>query len=444
MGKTLVFITGMIGIAALTAFLFVEPIEIYAWLADPDVLLALVLGNAALAALRLFSTGHAWLLGVGRRWFVFVVLAAIVAIPHAAFAWVALETRDSLLKVFVEPDPVVSATGTTTTSSTTTTNPPETTTTEEVGLITVPTAPGEYGSDAIDFDLVPLWRPFGEDRLNILLLGGDAGPGRQGLRTDTMIVASIDPVSGDAALIGLPRNFGGVTFKDGSVVPVRRLNHVYWWASSQPDRFAGPDPGASAIREVVENITGLAIDYYMLVDLTGFAALVDVFGGVQIVVPRAVDAPIYDPDSGGYEMVRIEAGEQVLDGGHALAYARARYGSSDYVRMGRQRCIIASMVADADPLTLLPRFSDLLAVVEDHLSTDMPVELLPELVRLAPRVEPGAARVIGFDSTWGVGRTADGHTIPDIDRIRRAVIQLIEDPAATDALGAATVASACG
>jgi LCP family protein required for cell wall assembly len=445
-GKILVFITGMLGIACLTVFLFVEPIELYAWLANPDVLLLVVLGNLALAALRLFSTGHAWLASGGHRWFAAVFLAAIVAIPHAAIAWVGLEARDSLMKVFPVSAAVAAVPSTTTTSlpAATTTTTVETTTTTEMELTVVDTAPGEYGSDEIDLRDAPLWRPFGEERLNVLLLGGDAGPGRGGLRTDTMMVASIDPVSGDAALIGLPRNFGGVTFKDGSVVPVRRLNHIYWWASDKGEAFPGPDPGAAAIRDVAENITGLAIDYYMLVDLTGFADLVDAFGGVRLTVDRPVDGPLYDPQSGRYEMVRIEAGEQTLDGGRALAYARARYGSSDYARMGRQRCILASMASSADPLELLPRFSDLLSVIADNMSTDVPVELLPELVRLAPRIEQENIRVIGFDSTWNVGRTADGHAIPDIESIRETVVQMIEDPAAAESLGATTAEIACG
>lgn len=446
LGKALIFITGLLAIVGLTVFLFVEPIELYSWLADPDVILFVVLGNLLFAILRLFSTGHAWVVGGGRKWFAAVLLAAIVAIPHAAIAWVGLETRDSMMKVFSESTPLAAPEAPTTTAPapTSTTTVPTTTTTEMVLTPVDPAAPGEYGSDQIDLEAVSLWRPFGEERLNILLLGGDAGPGRSGLRTDTMMVASIDPVSGDSALIGLPRNFGGVTLKDGSEVPVRRLNHVYGWGSDQPDRFGGPDPGAAAIRDVAENITGLEIDYYMLVDLTGFGDLVDAFGGVRLNVPAPVDGPLYDPETGGYEMVRIAAGDQHLDGDHALAYARARYGSSDYARMGRQRCIVASMADGADPLTLLPRLSDLLGVVENNMSTDVPVELLPELVRLAPRVEPANVRVIGFDPTWRIGRTPDGHAIPDIERIRAAVRESIEDPTGAEALGVTTAESACG
>jgi len=441
-GKVLVFITGMLAISALTVFLFVEPIELAAWIADPDVLLAIVMVNIGFLAVRLFSTGHAWLAGGGRRWFAVLLLTAIVAIPHAAIAWVGLETRDSLLKVFPDQEPPLAAIPMTTTPTTTTTLP--TTTTTEFVITPVASAPGEVATEVIDRSDLPLWRPFGEERLNVLLLGGDSGPGRKGLRTDTMIVVSIDPVSGDTALIGIPRNYGGVTFTNGSAVPVKLLNAVYGWGHRNPAGFDGPDPGAAATRDVIENITGLEIDHYMLVDLTGFADLVDAFGGVRLDVPRPIDGPLYDPESGGYEMVRIEPGEQVLDGDHALAYARARYGTSDYSRMGRQRCIIASLASDADMMALVSRLSDLLTVIEANTTTDLPVEMVPDLIRLSARIESDHIRVIGFDSRWRTGRTVEGAAIPDVARIREAVREVIEDPAAAEDLGAVTADTACG
>lgn len=423
-GKILVFTTGMLGIVALTIFLFVEPVELAAWVADPQVLLAIVLANLVFAAIRLFSTGYAWRAGGGHRWFAGVLLAAIVGIPHVAIAWVGLETRDSLLKVFPEPAPVAVATTTTTSPATTTT------TTVEIDLSPIVTSPGQYAEDVLGVEKTRGWRPFGEERLNVLLLGGDAGPGRSGLRTDTMIVASVDPVSGDAVLVGLPRNFGGVELSDGTDVPVQLLNAVYGWGHRHPERFEGPDPGAAAITDVVQGITGLEIDYYMLVDLTGFADLVDAFGGVRLAVPEKVDGPLYDERTGKYEMIVIEPGDQVLDGGQALAYARARYGSNDYSRMGRQRCILAAMARDADLLKLMGRLSDILEVVESNMSTNMPVELVPELIRLAPRLSGDQMRVVGFDSKWGTGRTRYGAVVPDVERIRAVVRETVENPEA--------------
>jgi LCP family protein required for cell wall assembly len=353
---------------------------------------------------------------------------------------VGLETRESLLRLFPTGDVALAAEPpiTTTSSSTTTTS-----TTVPIDLSPIVSVHGQFVADEIDATTTLGWEPFGRERLNILLLGGDAGPGRRGLRTDTMIVVSIDPISGDAALIGVPRNYGGVTLSDGTPVPVSQIGHVYGWGTRRADLFAGPDPGAAATVDAVSNLTGLQIDHFVLVDLTGFADVVDAFGGVGLDVEIPVDGPLYDVETGGYEMVQIPAGSQHLDGDHALAYARARYGSSDYVRMGRQRCILASMAAQADLLDLFGRLGGLLDAVEANLTTDIPMDTIPDLIRLTPRVSAAGIRVIGFDSKWGTGRTSTGHVIPDIERIREAVRTTIEDPGSAADFGAATAETGC-
>jgi LCP family protein required for cell wall assembly len=436
LGKTLILFTGLLLITGLTVFLFADPVEIAVWLADPDVLLMVVLANIVLAAVRLFATGHAWWAGGGHGWVAGVLLAIFVAIPHVAIAWVGFETRGSLLEVFTQSAMPVATTSTT--SSTTTT------TTPRIELSVMASAPGQFGDDRLDITAGEPWRPFGEDRLNILLLGGDAGPGRGGLRTDTMIVASVDPVSGDTALVGIPRNYGSVKLSDGSLIPVRQLGHVYGWGRSHPDRFGRVDPGASAVVDAVGYITGLQIDHFIMVDLTGFADLVDVLGGVRLDVPRVVDAPLYDPVTGGYEMIEISPGPQTLDGGRALAYARARYGSSDYARMARQRCILASLATQTDPLELLARLGDVSRVIEENVTTDMSLDQVPDLVRLLLEIDAGRTKVIGFDSTWSVGWTDTGNPIPDVKRIRQTVRQVIESSDVGDLPAGSTASEACG
>lgn len=436
LGRVLILFTGLMVIVGVTVFLFVDPVELAGWLSQPDVLLAVVLFNIGLAAIRLFSTGHAWWAGGGHGRLAAVLLAIVVAIPHMAVAWVGLETRDSLLEIFTaQPRPVASETAVTSTT---------TTTTLRIELSAGVGAPGQYRDDVIGAEKSEPWRPFGEDRLNVLLLGGDAGPGRGGLRTDTMIVASVDPISGEAALLGIPRNYGGVSLTDGSIVPVRQLGHVYAWGSDHPDRFTGVDPGASAVADAVAYITGLDIDHFVLVDMTGFADLIEVLGGVELNVPRRVDAPLYEAATGGYEMIVIEPGVQTMDGGRALAYARARHGSSDYARMARQRCILAALATQTDPIELLARLSDLLGVIETNVTTDVPLEQVPDLVRLLLQIDMNRITVAGFDATWSLGSTPTGHPIPDVERIRQRVRQIIESPEEVTGSNIATAEEACG
>jgi polyisoprenyl-teichoic acid--peptidoglycan teichoic acid transferase len=121
-----------------------------------------------------------------------------------------------------------------------------------------------------------------------------------------------------------------------------------------------------------------------------------------------------------------------------------RHDSTDYVRMGRQRCLLAAMARDADPLQLVSRLADMLTVVETYMTTNVPMDLVPELIRLAPLISSDEIRVIGFDAKWRVGRTSEGAAIPDIELIREAVRVTIEEPGSAPEVGATTAGAACG
>ena len=288
----------------------------------------------------------------------------------------------------------------------------------------------------------------GTERVTILLLGGDAGPGRGGLRTDTMMVASVDTRTGNAALFGLPRNMTGFTFSDGTPFPglgKGMLNEVYPWGLRNPEAFGGIDPGASAIKDVASHLLGIPIDYFILIDMAGFARLIDVLGGLTIPVRRDIAAPIYNREDGSYVMTVIPAGTQTLDGDLALAYARSRTGSNDYSRMARQRCVITAVAEQADPLSLLARLGEVLETIEHNVTTDITPQQIPDLVNLAPLVATDRVLVVGFDRGYRVGPVLEGSARPDIDKIRAAVNLAITDPDSLDpGLEVATASEACG
>lgn len=429
--------------ALVVAFVaYLGPLEVVARLADPDVMLTLLGVNLAVAATRLASTEHAWREGGGQNWAVASLLAVVVLAPHAALAWLGVEARATLVEVFDQPapEPPVARSLTPPPSSvgtSFTTHAPTTTTTRPVVV----------GPPTMDSLLAPPTRPpvvlFGGKRLNLLLLGSDSGPRRSGIRTDTVIVASIDPASGDAALFGLPRNLGDLHLPDGTPIPGRILNEIFAGAMADMNGNGGPEAGAAALGAVVHEITGLEVDYFALVDLTGFADVVDALGGVTLDVPHSVYGPLYDPATGDYEMVTIPTGPQTLDGGHSLAYVRARLNTSDYDRMGRQRCLLVALAEQADPADLLTRLPSLLDVLESHVSTDIPLEVLPDLIRLVGRIDTTGTRVVGFDPSWSTGRNPAGYPIPDVGRIRQAVNDAIGDRGAADRWGIPAAEVAC-
>ncbi|MGY1986258.1 LCP family protein [Blastococcus sp. SYSU DS0669] len=284
----------------------------------------------------------------------------------------------------------------------------------------------------------------GRDRVNVLLLGGDGGEGREGVRTDTVIVASTDVETGETVLISLPRNLQDLPFPEdsplGELYPdgfdagsesESLLNAVYrngpaWY----PDAL-GPtdDPGADFLKLGVGEALGLRIDYFVLVNLEGFSRLVDALGGITVNVNYYV--PINgDPGTGELPDDYIAPGpDREMDGDTALQFARGRFGLTDYDRMERQRCTISAIVEAADPVTLLQRYQQLAATTEDIVSTDIPRSRLDDFVDLAFRVKDAEIRSVVLDPS------VIDPAYPDYDAIRALVEEAIDPRVPVPAAG---------
>jgi LCP family protein required for cell wall assembly len=252
----------------------------------------------------------------------------------------------------------------------------------------------------------------GRSRVNVLLLGGDSGPEREGTRTDTMLLASMDTRTGRTVTFGLPRNLADAPFPAGSPLHALypngftgagdpaswMLNAVYREVPILHPHVLGKssDEGADAIKEAVEGATGLPVDYYVLVDFTGFRTLVDAMGGitVNVNVPVAING---QTDAGIPPTGYIQPGaDEHLDGFHALWYARGRYGADDYQRMARQRCVVNAIIDQANPVNLLRRYNALASAGSKVVKTDIPKELLPAFVELALKAKDHPAKSVLF------------------------------------------------
>ena len=231
-----------------------------------------------------------------------------------------------------------------------------------------------------------------DGRYNVLLLGGDAGRNRVGTRPDSLTLVSVDAKTGQSVLFSFPRNMENIPFPVDS--PMHKalptgfdcgdaclLNAVYSYAAQHKGIYppSVKDPGAQATKDAVAAMTGLEVDYYVLIDLQGFRDLVDAMGGLSIDVTRRV------PIGGGTSRISgyIPVGKQQLDGYHALWFARSRSGSSDYERMARQRCTMTAMLAQMDPQTVLLKFQDIATASEQVVSTDIPQSDLGALADIA-------------------------------------------------------------
>lgn len=242
-----------------------------------------------------------------------------------------------------------------------------------------------------------------DGRYNILLLGGDAGPDRVGLRPDSISVVSIDAETGEIVIFGIPRNLELAPFSEGSPMygPYPNgyncgddclVSYLYTYGQEHtalyPDAVdAGSSPGVEAMRDAAEGVLGMQIQYYVLIDMKGFADLVDALGGIDITVKDRL--PIgSNTDANGNPVPPIgyiEAGAQHLNGRNALWYARSRYGTTDYDRMRRQREVQEAIFQQADPANVITRFQAVAAAGSQVVSTDIPQVMLGHFAGLAEK-----------------------------------------------------------
>ncbi len=264
---------------------------------------------------------------------------------------------------------------------------------------TGPTLPPAPSTSEAPFD--------GEQRVNVLLLGGDAGPGRPGLRTDSMVVVSIDSETGKGVIISVPRNMEGIPFPDGTLLADKfpdgfdgLANAIYTYADNHRDLVGGvEDAGAQAIKLGISQLLGIPINYYVLVDMAGFVDIVDALGGIDIYVPKRMPTPGNPRGSKHPVPEYIQKGQQHMDGTLALSYARTREADSDYQRMSRQQCMLGALSNAATPLALTLGFTALLTAFGDAVKTDIPRDKLDDFAQLIKR----------FNDAGGVASTRQLH-----------------------------------
>ncbi len=275
-----------------------------------------------------------------------------------------------------------------------------------------------------------------DGRYNVLLVGGDSGAGRWGLRTDSMTVASIDADTGKTVLIGLPRNMTNFPFAQGSIMrkawphgyncgyPACELNGIPTWVGDHPALFKGVEnPGMNGTVSAIEGITGLTINYWAMVNLAGFRGLVDAVGGVTLDVRQPIPVGGLGADVTGY----IKPGVRKLNGMDTLWFARSRDSSDDYSRMARQKCVMNAMLHQVSPETVLTNFEKIAKASSAMISTDIPASEVDRFMALALKAKSQPIATLSLVPP--LVNTGD----PDIGLIHRKVAQALaasEHPAA--------------
>ena len=274
-----------------------------------------------------------------------------------------------------------------------------------------------------------------QPRMNVLLIGSDAGKGRIGTRPDTMIVASIDTKSGNTVLFSLPRNLEHAPFPPGTggyrafpngfycQADACLLNAVWAWAEGAGKQYYSKykNPGLKATEDAIEGVTGLKINQYASLNLRGFQDFVSAIGGITVNVNERL--PIGGSSEHQVATGWIEKGQhQHLDGYHALWFARSRWSTNDFDRMRRQRCVIGAVVKKANPSVMVKKFPAIAKAAKNNMSTGIKTDDLDAWVTLSMRVKKAKVTSLPFDDTVVTNRVN-----PDFDLIHSLVQKAISD-----------------
>ncbi len=292
----------------------------------------------------------------------------------------------------------------------------------------------------------------GKEPITVLLLGTDAAPGRDAVLTDVVMVLSVDPVAESAVMISIPRDTGYVPLPDGSVYPdglfPEKINELVARASRDPDTWcpegaATPETcGLRVMESAIGTYLGVKIDHYALVDMAGFAEMIDALGGLELCLPGQLVDPEFDGTLGNNQRdgpLILPAGCNHYDGLDALAYARSRKGwiempdgtrelQNDFARADRQQRVLLALrdeLAQANTLLELP---GVLSAIGRTVSTDFPREQAGDLATLLPLITgPSIDRVVlGYPDYVDLPVNPDVNylLIPNRDAIRTEMARI--------------------
>lgn len=235
--------------------------------------------------------------------------------------------------------------------------------------------------------------------MHVMILGVDRREDDVG-RSDTMMVTAVDMDQKKAALLSVPRD----TRVKIDGYGYEKINHAYAYG------------GHKLSQNAIENLLGVSIDHYILIDTKAFERIIDAIGGIDINVEKRMYYEDPWDDNGGL-LIDLYPGEQHLDGQKAIQYVRYRDGEGDIGRIGRQQHFIKAVLAKVISPEMLPRLPKLVEEVSSAIKTDMSLAELLEFANtmksvhdngLTAQMVPGQPAYIDDVSYW----------IPDITDLR--------------------------
>jgi LCP family protein required for cell wall assembly len=244
----------------------------------------------------------------------------------------------------------------------------------------------------------------GSGRINVLLLGRGGGNHDGPDLTDSMMLASIDPVNYTTTLISIPRDLW-VNVPNAGVMKINAA-----WETGE-FKFLGKiapgstNPGAitagfKLVDQTVGQVLGINVDYNVMVNFQAFQQAVDTVGGVTVNVPTALVDPTMAWQNNN-NPVLAPAGVQNFDGAQALLYVRSRETTSDFARAARQRAVLVALKGKIETLGTLSnplKISGLINAFGNNVQTDLSLSNASRLYGIIKNVNDTKVSSIGFDA----------------------------------------------
>jgi LCP family protein required for cell wall assembly len=236
---------------------------------------------------------------------------------------------------------------------------------------------------------------------NVLLLGSDNPLGSDSVRTDTMIIVSINHENQTASMISLPRDL--YVYHPGKIMS--RLNTAVNLG------------GVEQLEQTILYNFGIPIHYYAQIDFDGFEQAVDAMGGVYVAVScRLQDwrliSPELDPQNeDNWHQFALEPGVHHMDGDLALWYARSRLSTNDFDRGRRQQQLLHAMLNQGVDLNLIAEAPALWNTYKDSVETDIDIGRLLQFATLAPAIRENGVQHLYLARGVQSWTTPDGASV---------------------------------
>ena len=241
-----------------------------------------------------------------------------------------------------------------------------------------------------------------KDKSIVLIMGVDKREDDVG-RSDTLMIATIDPRFDQATLLSIPRD---------TRVKIRgrgydKINAAYAYG------------GVGLTESTVENFLGIDIDHYVMIDTSSFVKIIDAIGGVDIDVEKRMFYEDPWDDNGGL-VIDLYPGQQHMDGKTAVTYVRYRDSEGDIGRVQRQQAFMAACMDKVTSPEIVPRIPKIVREVIDAVETDMS---LRQLLELAGALKAAAQNGLETDMVPGYPLYIDdiSYWIPDVELLRISV-----------------------